>query len=1558
VISPAWMIAARRRSPAFVRFIVFLLIFAVGHAGAADLSTDKATYAAKEPIVVTFTDPAGDPRDYITVVPAEYPANRYKQYFRLRKDRSGSFTFRGLAPGRYQARLIRGRGKTVAAARDIVVGDAGGAGAGKAADAPRLRAAKRRFVSGEKIVVDFENVPGGKHDWIAIAEPKARPQRHLQMTYLKGEATGSHSFAPLPPGQYELRLFLRGGHTIVATDRFEVVAREAGGSGTDGGGIVLRTRKKVYGAKETIEVEFANLPIAKRNIIKITKQDAPPGTRAQGRHTKERISGTETFRKHSPGQYEVRLIADKTKEILASHSFSVSLLSRLVEPGGSAGQLGAAADVAAQCQVMVGWYRRAVEAFPGINFRQRRSYDMAAHLFRDDVFEPVFGRPFEGLDAASRKQIIDMDWWCSRNLSKEDWSVYSDFIHLRRKAFASDDSAFIIDRVVGARAALAWVDTAVREAETLPPVPESLARLDGLAEEGAGHFRHLWPSDVRKIKDDLRRRSSALAYETAMAGIAAAANDQAALDAIDALLALAANRLVDADTGRMADLKTLGDAKRFDIVETMVRALPTDQSSLADLSAALAILTAKDLQETDWDRFQAVEVAVLERAQGIYVAAIEETPLALSALQNVGDLLGGAQDYEPPLSPEGLDRVEAVADSRRSDILLAALADLPIDVSSLERITAVLVTAGAYDFETRRPDAHSELESRARALIGASYRRAISGTAMTRAGLSDVDDLLAAAKSTTPALSQAVHQDLADKAADHRFATYKTILATLPETVAATTTLDALEQDLAAFPFPTGRQSESAAVRADLTAKRQATYRTVLRHEEQALADFDGTFRGLSFLHARRVEILALAGAVLPRSDLKRYAAAAEARAAAIRDMSLVAYGQALDGLPMTLAAIGQADDHFQAIKTAIATVPVETVGSVEARAEQDLNRFLGRLLDALRRDVEQTDGGWRRAAGKVEQAGRIETAFRSTALSGAAAELASDARAEAARTVNRDRTTFAETLQEFAASWPGVAKLDAMQRDLQTQAETLPALAAYEPIVADQRESMIRAIADDGRHQLAQAGETLKHIDTVIQLGDRLGAPFEQDGQADRAAEMKTLAHQRVEALLAANLQAQEERWRRLEPSWAHVQQLRDQAKRYRGQTAAFAGWSAYAGGADAQAQTMDSGLCDQALSKARIDSSIRSSSLLGPDGALSLRDFACGLNKHGHSVTALAPQKATAESSAAFVLKVLQADQVYAHLDLRLLEALPGKTLLVGVAHGDAVQQQPISLEQWKAYVAVLLAPREPNQKAVDTAFLRPKALGTTGGGGLSAGIGRKGIVERLKKSVVFIAIIANNKFVGHGTGFFIGPRHVLTNDHVVDGATALIIASENHGVGFATLLHRGKANGGKIDSAVLYSKSIVSETYIKFGQNAEEGDEITIAGFPGKAVRTGQGYHLFMDFLTSGKRPKGDFIPKTKFDFGYVQSVFVHNRTGIENLQNGVETTGGNSGSPIVDVCGQLVAQHYSGSQSQVRKDGSVDSSKYNYAISAKVLRRFLDSVGISYGISESPCGAGAR
>jgi hypothetical protein len=139
-------------------------------------------------------------------------------------------------------------------------------------------------------------------------------------------------------------------------------------------------------------------------------------------------------------------------------------------------------------------------------------------------------------------------------------------------------------------------------------------------------------------------------------------------------------------------------------------------------------------------------------------------------------------------------------------------------------------------------------------------------------------------------------------------------------------------------------------------------------------------------------------------------------------------------------------------------------------------------------------------------------------------------------------------------------------------------------------------------------------------------------------------------------------------------------------------------------------------------------------------------------------------------------------------------------------------------------------------------------------------------------------------------------------------------------------------------------------------KEGEDIAIAGFPYRALKSDRGFMQFLELIDRNQLPTASQIPNTKYAFGVVQSVFVNNSSGLENIQEGVETSGGNSGSPLVNACGEFVALHYSGSVAEVKLTGNeatVDTSKYNYAISFREVLKFLRDAGVTYQAAASPC-----
>ncbi|MEH6628947.1 MAG: serine protease [Motiliproteus sp.] len=231
---------------------------------------------------------------------------------------------------------------------------------------------------------------------------------------------------------------------------------------------------------------------------------------------------------------------------------------------------------------------------------------------------------------------------------------------------------------------------------------------------------------------------------------------------------------------------------------------------------------------------------------------------------------------------------------------------------------------------------------------------------------------------------------------------------------------------------------------------------------------------------------------------------------------------------------------------------------------------------------------------------------------------------------------------------------------------------------------------------------------------------------------------------------------------------------------------------------------------------------------------------------------------------------------------------------------------------------------------------------------------IIKHLKDTTVLVLIMNRRKgklrVVGHGSGFFINKDQILTNAHVVRGANQIVVASRNMGIGVGSVAAIGMTSKGLgIDAAVVDVRGIVPNRYLTFAHSVMEGDNVAIGGYPSVIASTDRNYIRLLHFIDEQVVPSTDDVPSTRFSFGAVEAIFI-NRKGNEDLQHGVETTGGNSGSPIVNSCGHVVGLHYTGVS---KKE---DNSKFNYAHTFREVEKFLKNNGISYSYAESECDQG--
>ncbi len=119
----------------------------------------------------------------------------------------------------------------------------------------------------------------------------------------------------------------------------------------------------------------------------------------------------------------------------------------------------------------------------------------------------------------------------------------------------------------------------------------------------------------------------------------------------------------------------------------------------------------------------------------------------------------------------------------------------------------------------------------------------------------------------------------------------------------------------------------------------------------------------------------------------------------------------------------------------------------------------------------------------------------------------------------------------------------------------------------------------------------------------------------------------------------------------------------------------------------------------------------------------------------------------------------------------------------------------------------------------------------------------------------------------------------------------------------------------------------------------------------------------FINRGRKPPlpEGAIPGIRVDDGRLSNKFRHLRSKALNLQYSMETTGGNSGSPIVNACAEVIGLHYTGSRAKLKLDKSGtyavgDTSKYNQAVASSEVIDFLSRAGVPFTNSNDRCQVG--
>lgn len=174
-----------------------------------------------------------------------------------------------------------------------------------------------------------------------------------------------------------------------------------------------------------------------------------------------------------------------------------------------------------------------------------------------------------------------------------------------------------------------------------------------------------------------------------------------------------------------------------------------------------------------------------------------------------------------------------------------------------------------------------------------------------------------------------------------------------------------------------------------------------------------------------------------------------------------------------------------------------------------------------------------------------------------------------------------------------------------------------------------------------------------------------------------------------------------------------------------------------------------------------------------------------------------------------------------------------------------------------------------------------------------------------------------ISTGTGFYVAPKTILTNAHVVEGCTSVTV-SLNRSPSPAKVMARDEAN-----DLALVSAGEESAKTAAFRGGVKLGEDIAAFGFP-----------LSEQLASSGNFTRGNITA----------TAGLHDDS--RHVQFSAPIQPGNSGGPLLDESGNVVGVIFSKLRDTRTADGSGDvHQNVNFAIKSAMVLSFLESNGVT-------------
>ncbi|WP_431282626.1 S1C family serine protease [Humitalea sp. 24SJ18S-53] len=219
---------------------------------------------------------------------------------------------------------------------------------------------------------------------------------------------------------------------------------------------------------------------------------------------------------------------------------------------------------------------------------------------------------------------------------------------------------------------------------------------------------------------------------------------------------------------------------------------------------------------------------------------------------------------------------------------------------------------------------------------------------------------------------------------------------------------------------------------------------------------------------------------------------------------------------------------------------------------------------------------------------------------------------------------------------------------------------------------------------------------------------------------------------------------------------------------------------------------------------------------------------------------------------------------------------------------------------------------------------------------------LLQQLDQAVVLVIGQGGPDGTSIGTGFFVGPGQIVTNNHVVAAAGGQVVVTSRHlGRAFPARVVQttAAAQPGQPDFALLQVEGAPSLTPFTLTRQAQRLDEVVAAGFPAAIVQNDARFRA----VVQGDLSQLPDLVTTDGRISAIQTL----QSGLVAMPHTASISPGNSGGPLVDRCGRVVGVNtFNFINAQM-------AERVSYAQKTEALLEFLRGAGVTPALADGAC-----